>query len=62
MNRVSRYRSTGSVFGMPLAIFFTGLAGLIIALTGNGWRDAVAWAALAIPVATVVWAMRARRI
>lgn len=61
MTRTSRARSLAGIFGAPLAIFVTGLAGLIVALTGDGWRDATAWAALAAPIAVVVWAMRTRR-
>ena len=61
MMRASRSRSLTTIFGVPLAIFAAGLAGLIIALTGDGWRDAAAWVALAAPLAAVVWAMRTRR-
>ncbi len=59
--RATRSRSVAAIFGVPLAIFVTGLAGLIVALTGDGWRDAAAWVALALPLAAVVWAMRTRR-
>lgn len=58
---MSRQRAPAAIFAWPLAIFITGIAGLVIALTGDGWRDAVAWAALAAPVLAVVWAMRVRR-
>ncbi|MDM7955149.1 hypothetical protein [Blastomonas sp.] len=62
MTRRSRHaRSMGAIFAWPIAIFVVGLAGLVIALTGDGWRDAASWAALAAPVAALVWAMRARR-
>ncbi len=54
-------RSTTAIFAWPLAIFVAGLAGLVIALTGDGWRDAASWAALAAPVAALLWAMAARR-
>lgn len=54
-------RSLRSIFAWPLAIFVIGLAGLVIALTGDGWRDAASWAALSAPVAATAWAMRARR-
>ena len=50
-----------AIFAWPLAIFAIGLAGLVIALTGDGWRDAASWLALAAPVAAVCWAMRVRR-
>ena len=56
-----RSRSTFAVFAWPLVIFIAGLAGLIIALTGEGWRNAAAWAALAAPVAVVIWAMARRK-
>ncbi len=58
---MSRVRPLRSIFAWPLAIFVAGLAGLVIALTGDGWRDAASWAALSAPVATSVWAMRTRR-
>lgn len=54
-------RSLRAVFGWPFLIFMLGLFGLVIALTGDGWRDVAAWAALLAPCAAVVWAMRARR-
>jgi hypothetical protein len=50
-----------AIFAWPLAIFIVGLGGLITALTGDGWRDGVAWAALLAPVCAVIGAMRARR-
>lgn len=58
---MSRGRSLMAIFAWPLAIFILGLAGLVIALTGDGWRNAAAWAALLAPVTAVVWAMRAKR-
>jgi cyanate permease len=39
-----------------------GIAGLVSALTGDGWRDALSWLALAAPVAALIWAMRTRRL
>jgi len=58
---MSRARSLRSIFAWPLLILVIGLAGLVIALTGDGWRDAASWAALSAPVVAVIWAMRARR-
>ena len=46
---------------VPVALALFTLVGLFAALTGNGWRDALSWAALAAPVAATGWAMRARR-
>lgn len=54
-------RSTAAIFAWPIAIFLLGLVGLVVALTGDGWRDAASWLALAAPVLAAVWAMRARR-
>lgn len=50
-----------SIFAAPAAIALFSLLGLIVALTGDGARDAFAWACLAVPVAAVFWAARARR-
>lgn len=58
---MNRSRTLRAIFALPLAIFVTGLAGLIIALTGDGWRDAASWAALSAPVAAAIWAMAKRR-
>jgi hypothetical protein len=57
-------KKTGSlraIFAVPLLLAAASLIGLIVALTGDGWRDAISWALLAIPVLAVGWAMRARR-
>ncbi len=50
-----------AIFAIPLLLAIASIAGLVVALTGDGLRDAAAWAALAIPVLAVGWAMRARR-
>lgn len=50
-----------AIFVVPLLLALVSIAGLVVALTGDGLRDAASWAALAIPVFTVGWAMRARR-
>ncbi len=56
-----RSRSLRAIFAVPAAIALLCLVGLIVALTGDGWRDAVAWVALGLPVAAILWALRARR-
>jgi hypothetical protein len=58
---MSRRRGLRAIFAMPLLLALVSIAGLVVALTGDGWRDGAAWAALAIPVLAVGWAMRARR-
>lgn len=50
-----------STFAIPALIAALSLIGLITAMTGDGWRDAAAWLALAVPIASVAWAMRSRR-
>ncbi|MBR2171949.1 hypothetical protein [Sphingopyxis sp.] len=50
-----------AIFAVPLLLATVSIAGLVVALTGDGWRDAASWAALAIPVFAVGWAMRTRR-
>ena len=53
--------SLRKIFAVPLLLAVVSVAGLVVALTGDGLRDAASWAALAIPVLAVGWAMRARR-
>ena len=45
----------------PAGVAVAGLVGLVSALTGDGWRDGLAWLGLAAPVAAVLWARAARR-
>lgn len=58
---MKRGNSLRAIFAVPLAIAVFSVVGLIAALTGDGWRDGVSWAALAVPVLAVGWAMKARR-
>lgn len=57
----ARQHSLRAIFAIPLLLAAASIAGLVIALTGDGLRDAASWAALGIPVLAVVWAMRTRR-
>jgi hypothetical protein len=54
-------RSLGRIVAVPAAIATASAVGLLSALTGDGWRDAVSWAGLLLPVLAVAWAMRFRR-
>ena len=56
-----RDRSLRAIFAAPAAIALVSTAGLISALTGDGLRDAMSWAALAVPIAILGWAIHARR-
>lgn len=47
-----------STFMLPAGIAAASVLGLVIALTGDGWRDAVSWISLALPIAAVCWALR----
>ena len=51
---------TRSTFALPLVIALLCLAGLVVALAGDGWRDTLSWLALATPVAAVLWAAARR--
>lgn len=58
---MNQRRGLRAIFAIPLLLALASVAGLVIALTGDGLRDAASWAALAIPVLAVGWAMRAHR-
>ncbi|WP_260581846.1 hypothetical protein [Sphingopyxis sp. PET50] len=58
---MTRRRGLRAVFAIPLLLALASIAGLIVALTGDGVRDAASWIALAIPVFAVGWAMKTRR-
>jgi hypothetical protein len=59
--RSSKTLRNREIFAVPTAIFAVSIVGLVAALTGDGWRDALSWLALAVPVAAVGWAMAVRR-
>ncbi|WP_050628882.1 hypothetical protein [Bradyrhizobium viridifuturi] len=44
------HRSLTQIFVAPLVIAIVSTVGLISALVGDGWWDAVSWAALGLPV------------
>lgn len=46
---------------VPTALALASLVGLVAALTGDGWRDALSWAGLGAPLLATGWAMRTRR-
>ena len=51
---------TRSTFAIPALIAAASLIGLVAALTGDGWRDALAWIGLLVPVFAISWAIAAR--
>jgi hypothetical protein len=52
---------TRSTFRLPTLVALLTLAGLVLALTGEGWRDGLSWVALSAPLLAVVWAASARK-
>ena len=44
------HRSLTEIFAAPLVIAIVSTVGLISALVGDGWWDAVSWVALGLPV------------
>ena len=58
---MKKTHSLHKIFAIPLALALVSIVGLVVALTGDGLRDVASWAALAIPVFAVGWAMHARR-
>ncbi|UKK83431.1 hypothetical protein L7H23_12755 [Sphingopyxis sp. BSN-002] len=58
---MKKRQSLRAIFAIPLLLALASVAGLVVALTGDGLRDAASWLALGIPVVAVGWAMRTRR-
>lgn len=50
-----------STWTLPALIAAASIIGLVSALTGDGWRGALSWIGLGVPVAAPLWAMRRRR-
>ena len=44
------HRTLTQIFAAPLVIAIVSTVGLISALVGDGWWDAVSWVALCLPV------------
>lgn len=44
------HRSLTQIFAAPLVIAIASTVGLISALVGDGWWDAVSWVGLGLPV------------
>lgn len=58
---MKKHRRLRAIFAAPLLLTLVSMAGLVVALTGDGLRDAVSWGALLVPILVVGWAMKARR-
>lgn len=53
-------RSIAQVFAIPLAIALTTIAGLVLGLTGDGWRDGAAWLLAGIAPFSIIAAVLRR--
>jgi hypothetical protein len=50
MLAVRNRRTLGQIFAAPIMIGALSIVGLLAALIGDGWWDAVSWLSLALPV------------
>lgn len=56
-------RTLWQIFAVPTVVAVASLIGLVAALMGDGWLDALSWLTLGLPVVLSVWygmAVRAR--
>ncbi len=58
---MKKAHSLRRVFAIPLLLALLSVGGLVVALTGDGWRDGAAWIALGVPGLSIGWAMATRR-
>lgn len=62
MSRPERIERRGSrhIFAAPAALALASLAGLVLGLTGDGWRDLIAALFLFLPIAVFIrsWLQR----
>ena len=54
-------QSLRQVFAAPLLLAILTGIGLLSALTGDGWRDALSWLTLAVPLLVIIGAMGFRQ-
>ena len=52
----------GRIFAIPTAIAVISIVGLVGALLGDGWLDAISWVGLLVPLLVIAWALRYRRL
>lgn len=51
-----RRRTLAQVFGIPLLLALATTIGLVVGLTGDGTRDALAWLLIGLPLAVLGFA------
>jgi hypothetical protein len=47
---VKGHRTLGQIFAAPIVIGVLSIVGLLAALIGDGWWDAVSWLSLTLPI------------
>jgi hypothetical protein len=50
MAGVRRHRTLGQIFAAPIVVGALSVVGLVAALVGDGWWDALSWVSLTLPV------------
>ena len=53
--RIAR-QSNWRIFRIPLLLAILSLTGLVLGLTGEGWRDWASWALLCVPITAALGA------
>jgi uncharacterized membrane protein YhaH (DUF805 family) len=51
-------RTYWQVFGMPYILALVSAVGLLAALIGDGWYDAISWITLVVPVVVIAKSIR----
>lgn len=54
-------QSLRQIFAMPVLLAILTAIGVLSALTGDGWRDALSWLTMAAPLLAIIWAMGFRK-
>jgi hypothetical protein len=47
---VRNHRTLGQIFAAPIFVGALSIVGLLAALVGDGWWDAVSWLSLTLPI------------
>jgi hypothetical protein len=50
MAGIRRHRTLGQIFAAPIIVGALSVVGLVAALVGDGWWDALSWLSLTLPV------------
>jgi hypothetical protein len=61
MAGVRRHRTLGQIFAAPIVVGALSVVGLVAALIGDGWWDALSWLSLTLPVLLYLFFVGRRR-